>query len=47
MLPILATAMGHTSIYHTQLYLHIELGELHDAATLLRTRLNTHLESIQ
>ena len=47
MLPVLATAMGHTSFFHTQIYLHIELSELHDAATLLHTRLNTYLESKQ
>ena len=47
MLPVLATAMGHTSFFHTQIYLHIKLGELHDAATLLHTRLNTYLESKQ
>lgn len=45
MLPVLATAMGHVNIFHTQIYLHIEPSELHDAATRLRTRLNTHLEN--
>jgi site-specific recombinase XerD len=44
MLPVLATAMGHVSIVHTQIYLHIELGELRQAAALLNTRLNTHSE---
>ena len=45
MLPVLATAMGHVNIFHTQIYLHIELGELHDAAARLRTHLNTHSEN--
>ena len=45
MLPVLATAMGHVNIFHTQIYLHIEPSELHDAATRLRARLNTHLEN--
>ena len=45
MLPVLATAMGHVNIFHTQIYLHIEPGELHAAATLLHTRLNTYLEN--
>jgi len=45
MLPVLATAMGHVNIFHTQIYLHIELGDLHHAATLLNTRLKTHSES--
>ena len=45
MLPVLATAMGHVNIFHTQIYLHIEPSELHDAAARLRTRLNTHLEN--
>jgi len=45
MLPVLATAMGHVSIVHTQIYLHIELGELRHAATLLNTHLNTHSET--
>lgn len=45
MLPVLATAMGHVNIFHTQIYLHIELGELHNAAARLRTHLNTHLEN--
>ncbi len=45
MLPVLATAMGHVNFFHTQIYLHIEPGELQYAATLLRTRLNTDLES--
>lgn len=45
MLPVLATAMGHVSIIHTQVYLHIELGDLRHAAALLNTRLNTHSES--
>jgi integrase/recombinase XerD len=35
MLPILATAMGHVNIYNTQIYLHIELGDLHAAAARL------------
>jgi len=45
MLPVLATAMGHVNIFHTQIYLHIEPSELHDAAARLRTRINTHLEN--
>lgn len=44
MLPVLATAMGHVNIMHTQIYLHMELGDLRHAATLLNTRLNTHSE---
>ncbi len=44
MLPVLATAMGHVSIVNTQIYLHMELGDLCHAATLLNTRLNTHSE---
>jgi len=47
MLPVLATAMGHVNIFHTQIYLHIEPSELHDAAARLRTRINTHLENKQ
>lgn len=47
MLPVLATAMGHVEIFHTQIYLHVELGDLRHAATLLNTRLNTHLEKKQ
>lgn len=42
MLPVLATAMGHVNIFHTQIYLHIELGDLRHAATLLDSRLKTH-----
>ncbi len=45
MLPVLATAMGHVNIFHTQIYLHIEPGDLHHAATLLNKRLNMHSES--
>jgi integrase len=45
MLPVLATAMGHVNIFHTQIYLHIEPSDLHDAAARLRTRINTHLEN--
>ena len=45
MLPVLATAMGHVNIFHTQIYLHIEPSELHGAAARLRTHLNTHLEN--
>ncbi len=45
MLPVLATAMGHVNIFHTQIYLHIEPGELHEAAARLHTHLNTHLEN--
>lgn len=44
MLPVLATAMGHVNIFHTQIYLHIEPSELHNAAALLHTHLNTHSE---
>jgi len=47
MLPVLATAMGHVDIFHTQVYLHSELGDLHHAATLLNTRLNAHSERKQ
>jgi integrase len=46
MLPVLATAMGHVNIFHTQIYLHIEAGELREAATRLRNRIDTHLENI-
>jgi integrase len=42
MLPVLATAMGHVNIFHTQIYLHVEGCELHHAANLLYTRINTH-----
>jgi len=45
MLPVLATAMGHVNIFHTQIYLHIEPSELHDAAARLRIHINTHLEN--
>jgi integrase/recombinase XerD len=45
MLPVLATAMGHVDIFYTQIYIHVELGDLRHAATLLNTRLNTHSES--
>lgn len=45
MLPVLATAMGHVDILYTQIYIHVELGDLRHAATLLNTRLNTHSES--
>ncbi len=45
MLPVLATAMGHVNIFHTQIYLHIEPSELHDAAARLHIHLNTHLEN--
>lgn len=44
MLPVLATAMGHVEIFHTQRYLHTELGDLRQAAALLNTHLNTHSE---
>jgi site-specific recombinase XerD len=44
MLPVLATAMGHISIVNTQVYLHVELGELRHAATLLNTHINTNSE---
>ncbi len=40
MLPVLATAMGHVDIINTQVYLHIDAGELRDVAK----RLNTYLE---
>lgn len=45
MLPVLATAMGHVNIFHTQIYLHIEPSELHDAAARLRIHINTYLEN--
>jgi len=45
MLPVLATTMGHVNIFHTQIYLHIEPSELHDAAARLRIHINTHLEN--
>ena len=45
MLPVLATAMGHVDIFYTQIYIHVELGDLRHTATLLNTRLNTHSES--
>jgi integrase len=45
MLPVLATAMGHVNIFHTQIYLHIEAGELREAATRLRARIDTRLEN--
>lgn len=44
MLPVLATAMGHVNIMNTQIYLHMELGDLRHAATLLNSHLNTHSE---
>lgn len=44
MLPVLATTMGHVDILHTQLYLHVEMGDLRHAASLLNTHLNTHSE---
>jgi integrase len=44
MLPVLATAMGHVNIFHTQIYLHIAPIELHQAATRLRSHLNSYLE---
>lgn len=46
MLPVLATAMGHVNIFNTQIYLHIEAGELREAATRLRNHIDTHLENI-
>jgi integrase/recombinase XerD len=39
-LPLLATAMGHTKIEHTQIYLHITLQQLRDASERLRDHLN-------
>jgi integrase len=42
MLPVLATLMGHVNIFHTQIYLHIELSELHQASDLLQARLQTN-----
>jgi site-specific recombinase XerD len=44
MLPVLAAAMGHVNIMNTQIYLHMELGDLRHAATLLNARLNTYSE---
>jgi integrase len=44
MLPVLATAMGHRKIFHTQIYLHIEPSQLRQAATALRAHLNSCLE---
>ena len=45
MLPVLATAIGHVNIFHTQVYLHVEPIELQQAATRLRSHLNTYLEN--
>lgn len=47
MLPVLATLMGHVNIFHTQIYLHIELSELHQAADLLQARLQTNSRNKQ
>lgn len=47
MLPVLATAMGHVNFFHTQIYLHTELGDLRHASTLLKTPTNNHLEKKQ
>lgn len=45
LLPLLATAMGHVNIRHTQIYLHLEPGELQHAATLLNHRLHPSCEA--
>jgi integrase len=47
MLPVLATAMGHVNIYSTQIYLHIELGDLHAAAARLSNPNNPQPENEQ
>lgn len=47
MLPVLATAMGHVNVYSTQIYLHIELGDLHAAAARLSTPNNPQPENEQ
>lgn len=47
MLPVLAAAMGHVDIFRTQIYLHIEPSELHDASDRLDAYLNTHRECEQ
>jgi len=39
-LPLLATAMGHTKIEHTQIYLHVTPQQLRDASERLRDHLN-------
>jgi len=38
-LPLLATAMGHTEIEHTQIYLHITAQQLREASERLRNHL--------
>lgn len=47
MLPVLATAMGHVNIHSTQIYLHIELGDLHAAAARLPDPNNPQPENKQ
>ncbi len=47
MLPVLATAMGHVNIYSTQIYLHIEPGDLHAAAARLPNPNNPQPENEQ
>jgi len=47
MLPVLATAMGHVNIMNTQIYLHIEPGELHVAAARLPNPDNPRPENEQ
>ncbi len=47
MLPVLATTMGHLNIFHTQIYIHTELGDLLLASTLLNNHINTHSENKQ
>ena len=47
MLPVLATAMGHVNIYSTQIYLHIEPGDLHAAAARLSNPNNPQTENEQ
>lgn len=47
MLPVLATAMGHVNIHNTQIYLHIEPGELHAAAARLPNPNNPQPENEQ
>lgn len=39
-LPLLVTALGHTKIEHTQVYLHVTMEQLVEATELLRARLN-------
>lgn len=44
MLPVLATAMGHVSMFSTQLYLHVDAAALQEASDRTQAYISSHTE---